>query len=117
MTPCRDHSTRGSSFGEAHLAHNFAKASAFLRLTIKMGYDSYDPYFQWSDILNGPWAEEYINHGDRKSPRPGAIPFPNGRNLWLINGGGDPIYLRYLGAHPPSRNRPFQAHKLEGYHP
>ena len=29
-------------------------------------------------------------------------PLPNGRNLWLING-DDPNYLRYLGAHPPSK--------------
>ena len=29
------------------------------------------------------------------------VPLPNGRNLWLING-GDPNHLRYLGAHPPS---------------
>ena len=27
---------------------------------------------------------------------------PNGRTPWLING-GDPNYLRYLAAHPPSR--------------
>ena len=32
------------------------------------------------------------NHGDRKSPIPGVLPFTNGRNSWLINS-GDPNYL------------------------
>ena len=32
------------------------------------------------------------NHGDRKSPKDRVIPLPNGRTLWLING-GDPNYL------------------------
>ena len=41
------------------------------------------------------------NHGDRKSPRPGVIPLPNGRTSWLING-GDPNHLRPSWDDPPS---------------
>ena len=37
------------------------------------------------------------NHGDRKSPKDRVVgPLPNGRTLWLIDG-GDPNHLRVLG--------------------
>ena len=39
------------------------------------------------------------NYGDRKSPRPGVIPLPNGRTPWLING-SDPNYLLTGNASP-----------------
>ena len=48
----------------------------------------------------------FHNHGDRCCPLsvglwdPFQMVFP-----WLING-GDPNYLRYLGAHPPSTGDP-----------
>ena len=45
------------------------------------------------------------SQGDRKSPIPGVILLPNGRNLWLINGAYD-HHLRYLG----------WSSKLEGLH-
>ena len=42
------------------------------------------------------------NHGDRKSPKDQVVgPLPNGRTLWLING-GDPNYLRPSWDDPPS---------------
>ena len=41
------------------------------------------------------------DHGDRKSPKDRVVPFPNGRNLWLISG-GRPNYLLYKWGDPPS---------------
>ena len=43
------------------------------------------------------------NHGDRKSPKDRVVgPLPNGRTLWLINGG--PILTTYdTWDDPPSK--------------
>ena len=57
-------------------------------------------------IIPGLW---YVvnNHGDNKSPKDWVVPIPNGRTLWLRNG-GDPNHWTKSLDDPPSRNIVFQ---------
>ena len=55
-----------------------------------------------------PWLGYVVNnHGDDKSPKDWVVPIPNGRTLWLRNG-GDPNHWTKSLDDPPSRNIVFQ---------